>query len=290
MNMQLDEFEAWIAYFCDFRKRVRFIRVRSFLHRVPWAGTPHTYGWYAILFVESGNMTITVAGEARLLTAGSLVIVPPGNEFHLQNLAPDTHCLNHRVYLNTLDHEGDQILHEPVIADGCHSLIHPIRQAYLTDNSRGPHWQQRMRALMLDVFIGALEGRKEGQQSIRRLSQAEQAVVLAFIDTHLGEELRAPALAAELKLSHAYFTKVFRNTYGVAPRTFILTRRLERASVLLKETDTPITLIIEDLGFGNEGFFYRSFKQRYGMTPREYRHSETDHYFTEYGVSTKPRK
>ncbi|MBT3381328.1 MAG: AraC family transcriptional regulator [Lentisphaerae bacterium] len=275
-----DRYEEWLTYFFDFRRRVRFLAVGSFLHQVPWVGTRRTYQFYACIFIEAGKMTIDLDGNDRLLTAGTLALIPPGNEFHLYNREPTAHCLNYRIYLNTIDRRDDQILIRPMVFDGCPGLIHSVKQVYLIDKTRGRHWEQRMRALLINTFIFAAEEQETGRNAVRRFNQSEQAKIMACIEDGIHGELRAGTLADKLNLSHAYFSKIFRNTYGVAPQSFILNQRLERAAVLLKETDVPICRICEDVGFGNEGFYFRAFKQRYGMTPRKYRDSKTQHFFS----------
>ena len=47
--------------------------------------------------------------------------------------------------------------------------------------------------------------------------------------------------------------------------------RLEHAEKLLLSTDKSITEIAEMIGYHNKGFFYRIFKEKYGVTPKEYR-------------------
>ena len=47
--------------------------------------------------------------------------------------------------------------------------------------------------------------------------------------------------------------------------------RLQESARLLVETEKEITQIVEDIGFTNRSYFYRIFKEQYGMTPKDYR-------------------
>ena len=47
--------------------------------------------------------------------------------------------------------------------------------------------------------------------------------------------------------------------------------RLNHAEKLLISTNKSIAEIAENVGYHNKGFFYRIFKEKYGVTPKEYR-------------------
>ncbi|WP_411354486.1 helix-turn-helix domain-containing protein [Trichococcus shcherbakoviae] len=59
----------------------------------------------------------------------------------------------------------------------------------------------------------------------------------------------------------------------IQTKTLVKELRLNNACILLKNTDTPIEIISEQIGYRNVTFFYQKFKQAYDMTPHEYRMS-----------------
>jgi len=46
---------------------------------------------------------------------------------------------------------------------------------------------------------------------------------------------------------------------------------LEEAATLLRDTDDTVGEIMQILGYSNRTYFYRIFRQKYGLTPKEYR-------------------
>jgi YesN/AraC family two-component response regulator len=48
-------------------------------------------------------------------------------------------------------------------------------------------------------------------------------------------------------------------------------RRLSRAGFVVRATNIPVEEIIPTVGYENTSYFYRMFKERHGITPREYR-------------------
>jgi AraC-like DNA-binding protein len=90
-------------------------------------------------------------------------------------------------------------------------------------------------------------------------------------DERYAEPLEVDDLARAAGLSKAHFSREFRRTFGESPYVYLLTRRLERAAALLRNTDYSVARICLDVGLQGIGSFTTSFKRMYGMTPTEYR-------------------
>jgi len=90
-------------------------------------------------------------------------------------------------------------------------------------------------------------------------------------DARYAEPLEVDDLAAAAGLSKAHFSREFRRTFGESPYVYLLTRRLERAAALLRNTDYSVAEICLEVGLQGVGSFTTSFKRMYGMTPTEYR-------------------
>ena len=92
-------------------------------------------------------------------------------------------------------------------------------------------------------------------------------------DCRYFEPLTVSDLARAAGLSPAHFSREFRHAFGEAPHTYLLTRRLERAAALLRNTDRPVTEICFAVGWSSVGSFTASFRRIYGTTPSAYRSS-----------------
>lgn len=80
-------------------------------------------------------------------------------------------------------------------------------------------------------------------------------------------------LAQELNISEATLRRGFKTALGVSPHTYWLRLRCDAARVLLEETDMPLKAIAAHLGYENESFFSRQFRQSTGVPPGVYRRS-----------------
>ena len=92
-------------------------------------------------------------------------------------------------------------------------------------------------------------------------------------DARFSEPLDVADLAGAAGLSRAHFSREFRRAFGTSPHAYLLTRRLERAAALLRNTDRSVAEICMSVGLQSVGSFTTSFKRAYGLTPTAYRAS-----------------
>ena len=92
-------------------------------------------------------------------------------------------------------------------------------------------------------------------------------------DARYSERLTVSDMARAAGLSRAHFSREFRKTFGESPHAYLLTRRLERAAALLRNTDHSVAEICFSVGLSSVGSFTSSFTRTYGCSPTTYRSS-----------------
>lgn len=115
-------------------------------------------------------------------------------------------------------------------------------------------------------------GRKKGTPAnadprlLRRLLRAKDRM-----DAASHEAWPVERLASVSGVSEAHFARSFKQAFGTPPHRYLLTRRIERAMALLRETELPITEIAFQTGWGSLGTFGRVFRDIAGGNPSEFR-------------------
>ena len=92
-----------------------------------------------------------------------------------------------------------------------------------------------------------------------------------LVDARYREPLDVPTLARAAHVSPAHFSREFRRAFGETPHQYLLTRRLERAAALLRNTDWSVAQICARVGLTSVGSFTTSFGRAYGLSPMAYR-------------------
>ena len=98
--------------------------------------------------------------------------------------------------------------------------------------------------------------------------------VLFWCQDHFTEQVTIPMASKALFISESQLSHLFSGRIHVGFREYINSLRVQAATVMLTETDKPISEIAFDCGFTSFSTFNRAFRQSLGMTPREIRKRE----------------
>jgi AraC-like DNA-binding protein len=94
------------------------------------------------------------------------------------------------------------------------------------------------------------------------------------IDREYAQPLDVEALARDAHMSAGHLSRQFKQAYGEAPYSYLMTRRIERAMTLLRRGDLSVTEVCFAVGCSSLGTFSTRFTELVGMPPSEYRRSE----------------
>src|SRR5215207_4195920 len=102
----------------------------------------------------------------------------------------------------------------------------------------------------------------QSPELLRRLLRAKDRM-----DASSHEDWPVERLASVSNVSAAHFARSFKQAFGVPPHRYLLTRRIERATAMLRETGMSITEIAFDTGWNSLGTFGRTFRDITGESP-----------------------
>jgi len=104
----------------------------------------------------------------------------------------------------------------------------------------------------------------------------QQKRVAEFIEEHLAEEIALNTLAKLVDLSLYHFARAFRQSFGVPPHRYHMTRRMDHARSLLQRSALSVTQIGVQIGFRETSSFTRAYRKFAGVTPSAFRRSRED--------------
>ncbi|RFA26248.1 AraC family transcriptional regulator [Alkalilimnicola ehrlichii] len=102
----------------------------------------------------------------------------------------------------------------------------------------------------------------QNPELLRRLLRAKDRM-----DAAPHEDWTVRQLASVSCVSEAHFARSFKEAFGVPPHRYLLTRRIERAVTMLRDSDLPITEIAFQTGWRSLGTFGRVFRDITGEKP-----------------------
>lgn len=129
--------------------------------------------------------------------------------------------------------------------------------------------------IVLDLIANAYLDLPQAVAAGSSVATARRVQIIQHIEAHLREPALTPASVAQaLRMTPRYLHQVFQREQESVGR-YILRRRLESCALVLADplqTTRSITAIALDHGFCSSAHFSSAFRERYGLTPREYRH------------------
>ena len=99
--------------------------------------------------------------------------------------------------------------------------------------------------------------------------------VLNYIDNNISKPIFIHELAAIINLQTNYFSNLFTKTFNITPQEYIISKRINEAMGLLLNKNLTIKEIAYRVGFSDEAYFSRLFKQRCNISPHNFRETQT---------------
>ncbi len=113
------------------------------------------------------------------------------------------------------------------------------------------------------VLPPAVEIQSENEKLINK--------VLVYIEENLNNpQLSVEGMARSLLMSRASLYNKITEITGMSPVEFIRSAKLDRAIILLEQSDLTIAQIAYQVGFSTPNYFARAFKAKYNIVPSEY--------------------
>jgi AraC-like DNA-binding protein len=160
---------------------------------------------------------------------------------------------------------GNIVLHDAV------ALLPPMAALTSELRSRLPFTNTRLRAALALVCSQAFRLRAAPEAQNAGLSAAQRRHIAEFQRERVKARPTPADLARELRLSHDYFSRVFRRSFGMTPKEWLMRERIRHAAQWLASSVQNISEVAYEYGYPNVYLFSRQFKQVMGVGPKVWR-------------------
>lgn len=246
---------------------------------------PNDTGWRQlpcwVLVVPVGGRVQVETEEHGLMSCGadSAAVVPPNLRHAFRNL-PNHDFVSywsHVLFSLPGGMDAADFLETPLItpADAGRRIARLNRDLFKLQ-SVPPTTPLTVAGRFLELGFGLLSvicgiSREKSSRNLLSPEAGRIRDLLVFIDEHLHTPLDRDRLADHCGLSPARFHVVFHQVVGVSPMIFVKQQRMKRAQFLLTETNLPIKIISDKVGYPDPYIFSRAFKNTAGICPQSYR-------------------
>lgn len=236
-----------------------------------WDTQDTTLSVHLIYFVAGGSCQARVGGKRFSLKAGELCWVCPGVKFRFQAEPDAMMPVVQRFRLSVL--QGRQILRLKwpyrVFQDALEA-VEWGRTLVAESDQTTRFGTQRNGSLAALFSISVFESRRKSVRESGLPVDIRRRISRYVLD-HTGERISPFVLAQAAGLSPDYFSRLFRKSFGMAPRDWLLKQRLRRAADFLLDPEWRISEVAARLGYPDLYLFSRQFKAEFGSSPRKWR-------------------
>ncbi|MGX9425604.1 MULTISPECIES: helix-turn-helix domain-containing protein [Bradyrhizobium] len=129
--------------------------------------------------------------------------------------------------------------------------------------------------ILSDILVRRFSSyaKRHARSSIGKIPARGVAHVIDYIEANIDQDLNLASLASVAAMSVYHFARRFKETVGMSPHAYVLSRRIRRAQEMLNRGGNSLANIAAACGFSSQAHFTTVFQRDLGATPGEYRRS-----------------
>ncbi|MEK7413416.1 MAG: AraC family transcriptional regulator [Planctomycetota bacterium] len=252
--------QSWFTALADPNRSLVIINCRRYRSHA-WDLGRRCLTEHMLHVIEEGGQIGVVGGKNIETEAGSVLWVPAGTVQHLRHRPERGRLTITNLRFSLAKAEPPPIPFVIRRALGAGDRLADVRvewAAHLLGR------ELRLRSMLVLLFS---ELWRVPQRPTGGLDPVIQDRVLRLIEKDSTLRLAPEHLAAAVDMSPNWFSRLFRRTYGVSPRSWMVRHRMQQASEHLNR-ETPVQEVAAQFGYQDSFLFSRQFKAVMGMSPR----------------------
>ena len=234
---------------------------------------PHWHEHMEMLFFYTGSCQMTCGQNSFTANKGDLVFIN-SSELHFFDKANNVKyicVILHPKIFEDIDFK-DMFIKNLICSDKNIEAIFSSINKEFHEQKKGYDMAIKGLVYGLMTYISRNYAQRNKFRSIENeMIKKRINEVLEYISCHYADNLTTAVLSKKWYLSEYYFCRFFKNATGQSPVNYINRTRIEKAAVLLRETNENITNIAIKVGYDDINYFSRTFKKFMNVSPSEYR-------------------
>lgn len=229
-------------------------------------------GDFYLMYMLSGEMSLTVKGESFSFGSGDAIIIPPHTAYMYTNGESGTPI--HYLWMHFTGSKCNELITSCGITPSTvlkigltNQIIDKFDELFFEFINRTDRFNVSTATLVQYIImtIGGLLVNSAKNEPKRLYKSVE------YIHAHLKEPLFIEDLAKMEFLSPSRYRQLFYIRMGRSPVEYITLQRIYRACELLSQGDIPLSRVAEMCGYTDRLYFQRVFKKVIGVPPGEYK-------------------
>lgn len=245
----------------------------------------HSHPACELIFVREGVVRITIGSRRYEAGPGTLVLISALEQHELEVITRPYvryYCI---ISPQALEQRSiDPVLttvfkNRPYHFSHCLKLNHPdavetlLQQMEQEYRTRAPYAGQMVMDLLEALLICLYRESPAHFFRPESAMAAKVSEVQHYLEVHYAEPVSIAALAAAHYVSPDHLTRSFKELTGYSPKQYLSENRLLHSRQMLLQTTLPVGTVAFRCGFTDTNNFIRTFKRRYGITPKQFQHS-----------------
>ncbi len=273
-TMKIVDEKTWLAALRDSAYRLDFRHAMHVIQPTDWIGVDEVMPDHLVFMVESGAVEGWVGSVAVCLEKGDAVWIVLGVRRHFRCPPGADRTRTRRIrFALYLKREPLSFSRNVLLGSGMWRLL--MVHGMMCDRAPGQAatwFDAELRALLALCWIQFQTHAGPGPTNRSRTLDVDvRRRVEACMRDRLLQGLTPAELACEAGFCLDYFSRLFRNTYGLAPRGYLLSERLNQAAALLLDSRLRVNEVCRAIGETDPCKFNRQFRKQFGCTPGVFR-------------------
>lgn len=253
----------------------------------------HRHEYMEIVYILEGEVHMQINGESVIMTKNDICIMDKNVKHSNKALSENDLVINILLTSQVFDSVFMHLLSDDnyisnFIINSFYSdnkikkyMLHKIEENSFLENilinliceyySDSIRCESKINGCLLLLFTELSRAfNKPSETKIKKKYSKVKSDIMEYLQNEYKDTSLLKA-AEHFHFHPNYLSSLVKKEFGKNFKDLLLDIRMVKAANMLRTTNKKINRIIEDIGYSNEAYFYRQFKDKYNMTPFEYR-------------------